>query len=417
MKKSVGCFLWLAVYVATFVFLMVAVERRLGRHPALFIGYVIVAGIAVLGISHLVKFVAKIGELWLIQKAMSGAEPQEGKRFAAIGPINPVGGTRLISPLTRTPAVAYSYIIHHRVSAHTQKWNGVGLVPCAIRSGVHSLRLLTFPEMGFTASPIAGDAVKRHAEEYVRSTEFPSQMSRDDGTVRNDLGPSGKPQSMKGFLFFEHVVKPGDVVCAIGTYSAARGALLLPRLEKAEPAQLFLSRASAVGSSLMNGVVTIAIVAAALTALYAFVPLNTRKPSWLEVRVEDLLDERVRLPIYRTEMFAGMPRIYPAETFSSAEARGRVRTPAGEATIDRAFVRGDDVLLYEGEREVAVLTLNHVGDLVRVRVLGTEIPPPAGFTLKRFSENEVVGQISFMKDDALAFHAIFKALRIPEPET
>jgi hypothetical protein len=296
----------LAIYVLLAGAVAFAVERRIGRHGPVVFGCAIAGFIAWLGVTHLANCGRKAGELWLIRKGMSGDEPRDGQRFAAIGPISPLGGARIVSPLTRTPAVAYSYLIAAPFG-RGQKWDGAALIPSSIRCGVHSIRLLALPVLDVQKNLPSGEAVVRHAEEYVRDSEFPKEISKDDGTVRQDRGPSGKPQSLKHSMFAEQVVKPGDVVCAIGEYSAARAGLLSVRLEKGEPRSMIFGRVRALGGSLMNGLVTIALVVAVLTALYASVPLNAKRPSWLEARLEDLLDERVRQPIGRADLLPPLP--------------------------------------------------------------------------------------------------------------
>lgn len=172
MKTARGCLLWFAVYALLAFAVAYAVERRIGRHaPALF-GCAIAAFVAWVGVSHLAKFGSKIGELLLIRRGINGDEPQEGKRFAAIGPINPIGGTRLLSPISRTPAVAHSYLIGGNF-AGTIRWKGNALIPSAIRCGAHSIRILSKAELHYPTQRLSDEAATRHAEEYVRTTDFP----------------------------------------------------------------------------------------------------------------------------------------------------------------------------------------------------------------------------------------------------
>lgn len=411
MKTARSCLLWLALYLLLALAVAFAVERRIGRHgPAIF-GAAIAGFVAWLGVTHLANFGRKAGELWLIRKGMGGEEPRDGELFAAIGPISPIGSTRLVSPLTRTPAVAYSYLIR-RGLAGGQTWDGVALIPSSIRCGAHSVRLLSLPELDFSTERLSGEAVVRHGEEYIRQTEFPKETSKDDGTVRKDHGPRMESPMLRGAFFFERVVKPGDVVCAIGRYTVSRGGLHEVRLESGEPGPMMFKRVRAIGGSLMNAVIMIALVAAALTALYAFIPLNVARPSWLEIRLEDLLDERVRQPIFRADLFA-IPRVEAGEALSAGEARGRVRTARGEASITRAAGawrgREIEIFLFDGEKEVATLTVAPSGELNALKVMNDDISIPAtNFTFRKLGENEAVGRISWMKTDVPAIHAIFR---------
>ena len=417
MKNARSCLLWLALYFLLALAVAFAVERRVGRNgPALF-GAAIAGFVAWLGVTHLTNFGRKAGELWLIRKGMAGEEPRDGERFAAIGPISPIGSSRLVSPLTRTPAVAYTYLIS-RALVGGQKWDGVALIPASIRCGAHSVRLLALPELDITSDRLTGEAVVRHGEEYIRQTEFPKETSKDDGTARKDHGPRVESPTLRGGFFFEKVVKPGDVVCAIGRYSVARGGLHEVRLESGEPGRMMFKRIRAIGGSLMNAVIMIALVAAALTALYAFVPLNVARPSWLEIRLEDLLDERVRQPIARADLFP-MPLVEPATSLNMFEARGRIRTAAGEANVTAAKAERIDggirILLYDGEREVAVLTVSPVGELRGLKLLNEEIAPSAAFTFRQLG-GEVVGRVSWMKSEIPAIHAIFRTTVKGKPQ-
>lgn len=413
MKTARGCLLWFAVYALLAFAVAYAVERRIGRHgPALF-GCAIAAFVAWLGVTHLAKFGNKLGELLLIRKGINGDEPQEGKRFAAVGPINAIGGTRLVSPISHTPSVAYSYLIGGNFPG-TMKWNGNALIPSAVRCGAHSIRILSRDALHYPTQRVSGEAATRHAEQYVRTTDFPAGWKKEDGTARVDEGPKGKTHSLKNWWMVEQVVRPGDVVCAIGTYSAARGGLTSVHLHKWEPALMMFARIRGLGGHLMNAAVMIALVLAALTVLYAFIPLNAPRPSWLEMRLEDLLDEHVRQPFFSSEMFSEVPRVESGELLAPGEARGKIRTASGEANVTNATARGRQVFLYDGDREVAVLTLNPSDQLQTLKLLNEEIATPATFTFRRTEGDEVVGRLSLMKADVPAVHAIFKAKRPAE---
>ncbi len=413
MKTARSCLLWFALYALLAFAVIYAVERRIGRQTPVFIACAIVAFVAWVGVSHLVKFGGKAGELLLIRKGMNGDEPQEGKPFAAIGPVNPIGGMRLVSPISQSPAVAYSYLIGGNF-AGTIRWKGSAAVPSAIRCGANSIRILSSPALMSRGERLSGEAATRHAEEYVRATQFPIKIEKEDGTARSDEGPQGKKFSLKGWWLFEQVVRPGDVVCAIGTYSAARGGITSVRLLKWEPARVMLARFRDLGGHLMNAIVMIALVVAALTVLYAFIPLNAARPSWLEMRLEGLLDERVRQPVFQSEMFSEVPRVESGELLEPGEARGRIRTASGEANVTRATWQGRRVLLYDGPREIAVLTLNPSNELQTLKLLNEEVATPATFTFRRIAPDEVVGRLSLRKADVPAAHAIFRARTFKE---
>lgn len=127
MKALRGCFVWLALYALVSLALAVVVERRIGeRGPAIAAG--LVAGaIASVAFSHLFAFSRSLRELMLIRRAQGGAEPEDGKLFAAIGPITPD--------------------------------QAEGVLPGTIRCGAQSLRVLVEPDV-----KIAHGAAKAGAE-------------------------------------------------------------------------------------------------------------------------------------------------------------------------------------------------------------------------------------------------------------
>lgn len=115
MKALRGCFTWLALYALVSLALAAVVERRIGeRGPAIAAG--LVAGaIASVAFSHLFTFGRSLRELMLIRSAQAGAEPMDGKLFAAIGPFTPD--------------------------------QAEGVLPGTIRCGVQPLRVLVEPDV------------------------------------------------------------------------------------------------------------------------------------------------------------------------------------------------------------------------------------------------------------------------------
>jgi hypothetical protein len=319
MKFARGCLLWFALYLVVAGALVVAVERRIGqRQPAVFAG-AIGGFIAWLALSYLANSGRKLNELRLIWRSVHGVEPADGARFAAVGPITPSGGQRLVSPITHTPAVAYSYEIIVPAGEGVDKWQGVALIPSTIRCGVQSIRLLALPELDFRKDRPKSEAAMRNAAEYIRATEFQSAAvdgrnikqsfkdlwsiyTDDDGAVRQDLGRPGQPPPLDRALFVEQVVRPNEPVCAFGRYSAARAALVVDpraplhsvRMIRGEPGALVASRVRSLIGNAVTATVMLALVVAALAGLYAVVPLDVERPSSLEIRVEKVLDEYVR---------------------------------------------------------------------------------------------------------------------------
>ena len=102
-----------------------------------------------------------------------------------------------------------------------------------------------------------------------------------------------------------------------------------------------------------------------------------------------------------------------AEDISAWPVR-RIRTASGEANVTRATWQGRRVLLYDGPREIAVLTLNPSNELQTLKLLNEEVATPATFTFRRIAPDEVVGRLSLRKADVPAAHAIFRARTFKE---
>jgi hypothetical protein len=115
MKAVRGCLLWLALYAVVSLALAVVIERRIGERGTALAEGLVAGSIATAALSHLFALARSVRELMLIRRARDGAEPEDGKLFAAIGPI--------------TSEVA------------------VGVLPATIRCGVQSIRILPEPDV------------------------------------------------------------------------------------------------------------------------------------------------------------------------------------------------------------------------------------------------------------------------------
>jgi hypothetical protein len=428
MRVLRNCLIWLALYAILAIAITWAVERRIGaREPAIAAG-VIGGFFAWLSLGYLAKVGSKFAELWLLWRGMNGAEPTDGARFAAIGPITPLGSA-VTSPLTRTPAVAYAYTI---LSGTQEKWEGVALVPSAIRTGAQSIKLLALPELDFKKERITGEAALRNAAEYIRTTEFKvpdaaniraafkdfrEVYADDDGAVRQDIGRRVDVPALHNVFMVEQVLKPGQEVCAFGRYSAQRSALVVDpaaplhavRIVKSAPSALIAGRAWAMVTNLIAALITLAIVVLALTALYAIVPLDVvMQPSWTEIRIEKILDEHVRP---RIATYASMlPVNMELGSFLSAgDARGRIKAGNGELPITRAGAEpGDEtieVALFSGDKIVVIMTMDRAGRLLATKLLSKTVQVPPSDFVSRLIGDELVGRVSW-SDGGL--HAVFR---------
>jgi hypothetical protein len=127
MKALRGCLLWLALYALVSLALAVVIERRIGERGTALVAGLVAGSIATAALSHLFTLARSVWELRLIRRARDGAEPEDGRLFAAIGPI--------------TPEVSE------------------GVLPGTIRCGVQSIRILLEPNV-----KIAHDVAKAGAE-------------------------------------------------------------------------------------------------------------------------------------------------------------------------------------------------------------------------------------------------------------
>ena len=441
MKQLRGCLFRLALYALVAIALTMIIERRIGQRVPAVVAGLIAGVIATAALGHVGTIISKLRELMLIRAGLAGHDPRDGKRFAAIGTITPSGGTRLTSPLTHTPAISYNYWI---VRPGKRSWEGVAMVPSTIRCGLHSIRLLALPELiDLPKDQLSGTAVQR-AEDYVRITEF-QPFNRDvkkifddlysayrdgDGTLRQDRGLRVKKPSLSDAVMAEQILRPNDTICAIGVYSSERGGLVADpaavrhsvTIEKAEPLKLILRRFRAIGGALMNAVLMLAIVAAALAVLYTIVPLDSVERadiSWLEIGIEDVVDDRLRTPLVN----AGMPMFVqpePGAWLDAGEARGRIRNGAKEATVTNAIAQWQQrqlaIQFLDGATPAGAITMSPAGELSSLRIFSDDVSQAdrqaVRLVVQRISNTEMAGRLSWTRDGIPVCRVIF---RVPIP--
>ena len=406
MQALRGCVLGLLVYLALGAGVAYAVERRVEHRKAALIAGGVGGLILFIGMGHLLNVGRRTRELMVIRRGQAEGEPEDGKMFAAIGPITATGGQRLSSPLTRTSALAYTYSI---IASSTQKWDGEALVPSSIRSGVHSIRLLGLGTLDFRPEIVTGESAARNARDYITNCTFES-VEKEDGSVHRDRGPRAQNPNLRYAVFAERVIRQGDNICAFGKYSTVRRGLVVEKLEKAD--SLIFPRVRAIGSGLMNFAAFTAVVAAAFTVFFALVPLDEKQPSTIEMRIEDLLEERVRQPIARAGAIT-LPLFAVGDGLRPFEARGRVKTAHGEAVVTRAEGRHTDdgliVFFEDGTRSIGFVELNSSGELRRLHALGEDLPAPGESLSAQVTNELITGRLTWAKHDAPAVHVVFSA--------
>jgi hypothetical protein len=437
-----SCFIWLAIYAPLawgFAFLL---ERRMiPRSPALF-GGLLAALLVVIALGTFGSIVIRLRSLGGPSRGINGEDPIDGEKYAAWGPIEYSGLDTMVSPITQKPAVMYAYRIR---AADGRSWQGARLAPCRIRCGDHSIRILALPLLDFDAEWSRGDA-NRYPERWIETTSFtgevgarlvgdlrlPDSVLKDEsGAIEWNVGDGNVPNLGKA-TFYEQVVAPAEVVCAIGRYSAARGGLVVDPgargssivLRKKKPESAAAAIFGSIGSA-VKGAIPLAITAAGLLALHTFVPLGfveierpDFRPSWLEVRADDLIEAKVR---GKAAQAGFMPQLEmePGRGLAVGEARGWVKSARGEATIARAELRPVDetidVLLFDPQGKLAgAIKISKRGELLRALVLGEEVDfrnvPVATYEFgDRRDTFAIPGRVSWYAKDVPSIRVRFRA--------
>jgi hypothetical protein len=229
--------------------------------------------------------------------------------------------------------------------------------------------------------------------------------------MRRDRGPRVEDPILRHAFFAEQVVRQGDSVCAIGKYDAGRSGIQVEKLEKGDG--LLFPRLRAIGGGLMNFAGFTAVVVAAFAVFFAIVPLDERQPSPFEMRIEDLLDARIRQPVMRSGLLPVPLEPFAAE-LEPGEARGLFRTARGETIVKNAEAwrrdRDIDISLFKDSSRdpVAIITLTEAGELRSVVVGGEPFPAPAeSFVFRRISGETIAGRLTWAKGNLPAAHVVF----------
>ncbi|HSP15300.1 MAG TPA: hypothetical protein VLV78_11160 [Thermoanaerobaculia bacterium] len=444
MKRACGT--WIAIYLLLAAAIGMITYRRFPLPVPAFGAAVVGGGVAWLGVAYFAGIWQKNTAARIIRRGLDGEPPRDGEKFAAIGRITPTGSP-LTSPLSRSSCVAYKYEITDGDPDNTVRYyDGFALAPSVIQTGKQAVRLLAWGDLKLSWNTVPASQAKAHAEEYIGKTEIrepPILNLRqsfvdlqaiyrdDDGSVRWDqrgLRPpldTGKPIDMSTATYREMLLRPGDPVCVIGSYSAQRGGIVPSSsplvdpvtLEVGEP-EVFTKRASvgAVGYSI-GGVIFLGAVLVALVVFHALVPLEASEQmrpgmvaSWPEIRLERFLDKRVR-PLMRE---AGM--------LSSGEVM--IQLPAGTAN-GRARGGGRDEVVREATAEragglatvtiddrVIVLTIDANRRPIHLAILGQDVSPASADIRIDEAENDVAGRITYIPEtgDGPACRVTFRTL-------
>ena len=432
MKRACGT--WLAVYLLLAAAAGAITYRRFpipgAAAGAAFIG----GGVAWMGVAYFAGIGKKFANARMIKRGLSGDAPRDGAKIAAVGRISPNGGA-LTSPLSKSSCVAYKFEIRSGLSDDDiTYYEGFALTPGMVQGRQRSVRLLAWGDLKVPWRTIPASVAQPNAEEYIRETEFrePTLLNfrrsiadmaaiykDDDGSIRWDqrgLRPPfdvGKPIDLQSATYREMLLKPGDSVCVIGRYSAQRGGIIPSEhpmvdpvtVEVGEP-EVFTRRAmsGAVGY-FIGGLIFSAIFVAALVALHAFVPLAASEQmnpamvaSWPEIRLERLLDTRVRPRMHEAGMLSdGNVTI----TLRPGSANGRVRAGGRDVIVSRAVAhRSDGATTITVDDGLLVLTIDQKSRPIRLAMAGREVSIAfADVQIVENGKDEVAGRVIYISDE------------------
>lgn len=440
MKKS--CFVWLAIYAVLAVAIGMFVYRRLPERGVV-AGVALGAGFAFwLALSYLVYIPRKLAEGRMVQTMDEGAPPVDGDKIAVVGPIEPSGAT-LLSPITRTPCVAYKYEIVHRSQKHSAVplYDGYAIVPSFVQSPRGSIHILANPALEVQRNTYLTDEARANAEKYVAETTFREHSGFDvrgawnetmrdlkdaDGDIRVDRHMTQSTKHIDdAAMFVEWVVRPGDRVCVIGRYSSQHGGIVPDAENPLE--QVRLTDASHTPSRLggaigyaFGAVLTFAIGAAVIIGFCAAVPLAAGEqrnpqwqPSWQEIRLERWIDRDLRPRLRKLKL------LYPESVSVELErgvAQGRMRVAGRDQVLTHAAMSLDDrIAVVHIDDDAVVLTVDAHDRLTALRIGGQDIGPAdlpeAQLELQGKGEHDVIGRLVYFRDDPgapavrVAFHA------------
>jgi len=212
-----------------------------------------------------------------------GEQFNDDETVTVVGHIRAMGST-LTAPFSGKQVVLYNYDIDHISqrsddSTDVKDYSGFALAPCAIDSPHGSVRILGFPLLeGFPKASFDTEEGRRNAAAYIESTtwtdmkgfhpgtiyhEIKELLTDDDGQFRKDWKMTDDRDLTDKHLA-EQVLTPGDQVCAIGRWSAAKHGMIPPaggviRLLRGDPQKIVQGLRSKSVNNLIGGLIVAAI--------------------------------------------------------------------------------------------------------------------------------------------------------------
>lgn len=266
MKK--GCALSLATWAVTGGFYYAYLRGRFDP-PGDAIGAAIAGFLMMMASGILQNAWRSWRDLAVLQGATLGTAPEDGRTYAAAGPIRPIGRAA-VAPFSGTECVAYDYDVDGNPEGDAEEgqgnqYGGFNLVPSAIAGSFGRIKLLTWPVLDeFKKRRLKDPRDYERARLYVASTTFEpmgftkvyaqlkDMLTDDDGQIRKDWKLADTPKPITECGLHERVVPVGEMVVAIGPYSAEKGGIV-PGVGRGEaPVRLLRGTAPAVYGQLKS---------------------------------------------------------------------------------------------------------------------------------------------------------------------
>jgi hypothetical protein len=284
------CLLWLAGWAAAGS-AFYSYFRGLGVYEPQIWWASVAGGLAVaMTVSYVIGIITFVKERGMLLGAMVGRPANDGDWIAVSGNIRSLDPLR--APLTGVPSVAYQYEMYQMVSSGKSSskqvyYEGKGLAPSTIATKQGAIRLLAVPTLDVPVEKTDPRAAIANAERYVSETTFETsktpkdqrtnmekESADDDGMFRVDKKRSDDEVEIAQCQLEERHIKQGEMVCAFGLYSSARGGLI-PHPNWAKQARLMRGDANTVAGQLRTriikyafGVVICAGIAFGIVRLY-----------------------------------------------------------------------------------------------------------------------------------------------------
>lgn len=199
------------------------------------------------GLGYLYSSFQSIHERTMLKRQAHHHRWVDGEKVAVAGTvIQP--GPLLKGPISGTECVAYAYDIYHithRSSGGTSRisdFSGFAFTPFAVQTDAGSIALIGYVDFDFPEESFEEESAYQTAKSYIESTDFQQThglsslkdllaemkdvLSDEDGVIRKDWARVGPEYNIGNDDLVEQHIKVGEPVCAFGTFSSTRLALL-----------------------------------------------------------------------------------------------------------------------------------------------------------------------------------------------